>query len=81
MKIQAFQAVQEDFVSQHSDDPEILRNTEKRRKYGEEMMSESGWRFLCSEFDDKVSTPILCYSVNKSLTRIRERHWTCISIR
>ena len=59
MKLQAFQAVQEDFEAQHPDDPEALRSTEKRMEYGKEMMSEDGWRFLCSEFDDDVSTLIL----------------------
>jgi hypothetical protein len=58
MKLQAFQVVQEDFEAQHPDDPGALRSTEKRIEYGNEMMSEDGWRFLCSEFDDKVSTPL-----------------------
>jgi hypothetical protein len=66
LKLQAFQAVQEDFEAQHPGEPEVLRSTEKRMEYGKEMMSEDGWRFLCSEFDNKVSTQ---YSVNKSLTR------------
>lgn len=58
MKLQAFQAVQEDFEAHYSGDPEALRSTEKRMEYGKEMMSEDGWRYLCSEFDDNVSTPI-----------------------
>ena len=36
-------------------------------EYGKEMMSEDGWRYLCSEFDDNVSTSIFS-KVNKSLT-------------
>ena len=48
--------VQEDFEAKHSDDPDILRSTNKRMEYGEEMLSEDGWRFLCSEFDDNVSS-------------------------
>jgi hypothetical protein len=58
MKIQAFQMVQEDFEAKHHGEPDALRSTEKRIEYGKEMMSEDGWRFLCSEFDDEVSTPI-----------------------
>ena len=60
MKLQAFQVVQEDFEAKHPGDPEALRHTKKRMEYGEEMMSEDGWRFLCSEFDDNVSIPIFC---------------------
>jgi hypothetical protein len=78
MKLQALQAVQEDFEAKHSSDLGVLRNAKKRMEYGEEMMSEDGWRFLCSEFDDDVSTPIFCKQV--SHRRSRARHWTCISI-
>jgi hypothetical protein len=74
MKLQAFQAVQEDFEAKHPDDPGALKNTEKRMKYGVEMMSEDGWRFLCSEFDNKVSILIFGNQVRVSHRRSRECH-------
>jgi hypothetical protein len=63
MKLLAFQVVQEDFEAQHPGDPAVLRSTEKRMKYGKKMMSDDGWRFLCSGLDDKVSTLIFSKQV------------------
>lgn len=57
MKLQAFQVVQEDFETQNPGDLGLPSSAKKRMEYGEEMMSEDGWRFLCSGPNNDVSRP------------------------
>lgn len=59
MKIQAFQVIQEDFQAQYKDDPDALRDVEKRKEYGKDMCTEEEWGFLYGQVDNEASTIII----------------------
>jgi len=56
MKALGFDNVLEDFISEHDDDPDAIRNAQKRIGYGTYWCAQNDWKFLYGRIDDDVRT-------------------------
>jgi hypothetical protein len=56
MKSLGFDTVLEDFNSQHVDDPDAMKNVQKRIEFGEYWCTSGEWKFLYGKIEDDVST-------------------------
>ena len=54
MKTLGFETVLEDFISQHDDDPDAMKNTQKRVDYGNYWCQSNEWKFMYGMLEDDV---------------------------
>jgi hypothetical protein len=45
--------------AQYKDDPDALKDAEKRKEYGKDMCTEEEWAFLYGQIDNEASTIII----------------------
>jgi len=54
MKTLAFDSVLENFISEHDDDPDAMKNAQKRIDYGKYWCTPNDWKFMYGRIDDDV---------------------------
>jgi hypothetical protein len=54
MKTLAADNVLEDFISKHDDDPDAMKNEQKRIAYGEYWCGANDWKFMYGRIEDDV---------------------------
>jgi hypothetical protein len=56
MKTLGYENVLEDFNSEHADDPDAMKNAQKRIEYGKNWCTTHEWKFLYGRIEDDVRT-------------------------
>lgn len=66
MKTTSFDYVLEDFISEHEDDPDAMKNAQKRIEYGKKWCTPHEWKFMYGKIEDDVSTFLFRFIVTYS---------------
>ena len=56
MKTQGYDSVLESFISENDDDPDAMKNAQKRIEFGRYWCTPTEWKFLYGRIEDDVRT-------------------------